>query len=180
MHLKGFHRVVLPSILVAFLYCVSAVGEYECPYNIHVKKGQIIKARESVGNGATFLKHSAVYDARECYKLCCERKHCDLAQMQYKNSSADAFSVQIEKICYMFHCGIPSKCSFGEHEHYATISYERPDEKLSNLEGGHFEIPSKRVNNKPKWNEKTQYSPSASEGKNLCKSKGWKFYGLCY
>jgi len=169
MHLKGFHGVFLPGILVAFLYCVSAVDEgYQCPYNIHVKKGQIIKARESVDNGATFLKHSAVYDARECYKLCCERKNCDLAQMQYRNSSSyDSFGfVQVEKICYMFHCGIPTKCRFGQHDHYATITYERSDEKLSTLDGDQYNGTPKKVN-KPEWNANSHYRTSESEGKTL-------------
>ena len=167
MHSKGFHRVFLPSILVAFLYCVSAVDEaYQCPYDIHVQKGQIIKAKESVNNGAKFLKHSSVFDARECYKLCCERKYCDLAQMQYKNSS-NGFFVQVEKICYMFHCGVPSKCFFGEHDHYATISYERPDEELSNLDVDQYKIPSIKVN-KPPW--QSQHRPSVSEAKGKIKS----------
>lgn len=171
MGLKGFHRVILPGILLAFLGCVSAVGdlnEYQCPYNIHVQKRQIIKARESQNNGARFLKHATVLDARECYKLCCERESCDLAQMQYKNSSSSGeysyFDI-IEKICYMFHCGTPSKCRFGEHDHYATISYERPDRKLSNLDGNQFEIPSKKVN-PPALKVKSQYRPSEPDGKN--------------
>ena len=168
MRSKGFHRVFQLSILVVLSCCVFGVDdleEYQCPYNIHVKKGQIIKAIESKNNGARFLKHAVVSNARECYRLCCEREYCDLAQMQYKNStSSDGFFIEVEKICYMFHCGIPSKCRFGEHDHYATISYERSDEKLSNLDGNKYEIPPKKVN-KPKWNEKSQYRPSEPEGK---------------
>ena len=155
MHSTGFHGVFLSSILVAFLlYCVSAVDEaYQCPYNIHVQKGQIIKAKRSVDNGARFLKHTSVYDARECHQLCCERKYCDLAQMQYKNSSNEFYIMQVEKICYMFHCGVPSRCFFEEHDHYATISYERPDEELSGLDSdddNEYKKPSVKVN-KPSW-----------------------------
>lgn len=157
---------------MVLLCCVSAVDdleEYRCPYNIHVKKGEIIKARESRDNGAKFLTHATVSNAKQCYRLCCEREHCDLAQMQYKNStSSDEFysKPQVEKICYMFYCGIPSKCRFGEHDHYATISYERPDEKLLNLDRNQYEIPPKKVN-KPEWNEKSQYRPSEPEGKKM-------------
>ena len=155
MHSTGFHGVFLSSILVAFLlYCGSAVDEaYQCPYNIHVQKGQIIKAKQSVDNGARFLKHTSVYDARECHQLCCERKYCDLAQMQYKNSSNEFYIMQVEKICYMFHCGVPSRCFFEEHDHYATISYERPDEELSGLDSdddNEYKKPSVKVN-KPSW-----------------------------
>ncbi|XP_078345468.1 uncharacterized protein LOC144630988 [Oculina patagonica] len=161
MHSKGFHRMFLQSILVAFLCCVSTADDYRCPYNIHVNKGQIIKARESVSNGASFLKHSPVYDAKECYKLCCERKTCDLAQMQYKNST-DGFFARVEKICYMFHCGKPSKCRFGEHDHYATISYERPDEELSHLDSNQY-APVKVA--KPKWGvQESEYKPSIPVG----------------
>ena len=152
---------------MAFLCCVSSSAEeYRCPYNIHVNKGKIIKARESVSNGASFLKHSSVYDAKECYKLCCERKNCDLAQMQYRNSTVGLYP-QIEKICYMFHCGKPSKCRFGEHDHYATISYERPDEELSHLDSNQYEIPSEKVA-KPKWSvQKSEYKPSVPGGKSV-------------
>lgn len=152
---------------MAFLYCVvSTADEYRCPYDIHVKKGQIIKARESVNNGGSFLKHSTVLDARECYKLCCERKNCDLAQMQYKNSTVGVFA-QVDKICYMFHCGNPNKCRFGEHDHYATIYYDRPDEELSHLDSGQNEIPSEKEVGKPKWNVKPEYNnkPSVPKGK---------------
>lgn len=167
MRSKGFHRICLLSILVAFFWCVSTEEEeYTCPYNIHVNKGQIIKARESVSNGATFLKHSYVSDAKECYKLCCERKNCDLAQMQYKNSTVGFFP-QIDKICFMFHCGKPSKCRFGEHDHYATIVYDRPDEELEHLDSNHYEGPSVKVG-KAKWNsaKESQYKASVTEGKN--------------
>ena len=152
---------------MAFLWCVSTADQqFTCPYNIHVNKGQIIKARESVSYGASFLKHTAVQDAKECYKLCCERKNCDLAQMQYKNSTVSFFP-QIEKICYMFHCGNPSKCSFGQHDHYATIVYDRPDEELSHLDSNQFEIPSVKVA-KPKWSvQESKYKPSILRGKSV-------------
>ena len=166
MRSKGLHRICLLSILVAFFWCVST-EEYTCPFNIHVNKGQIIKARQSVSNGATFLKHTYVDDAKECYKLCCERKNCDLAQMQYKNSTV-GFYPQIVKICFMFRCGKPSKCEFGELDHYATIAYDRPDEELTHLDSNNYESPSVKVGN-GKWNlanKETQYKPSVTEGKN--------------
>lgn len=167
MHFKGFRGILLHCILVAFLCCVcSSDQDYRCPYNIHVNKGQIIKAKESVDNGASFLKHYDVYDARECYKLCCERKNCDLAQMQYKNSTVGFFP-QLKKLCYMFHCGKPSKCRFGEHDHYATISYERPDEELSYLEGNQYQTTSVKVG-KPKWGAKTELKPPNPEGRSCC------------
>lgn len=148
--------MLLPSIFLAFLYCVSAVDdltEYRCPFTIHVKKGQIIRAKESLQNGAKFLKHTVVADARECYKLCCERESCDLALMQYANSSNPKSYLPVEKVCYMFHCGKPTKCRFGEHKHYATISYVRPNEQLFSLDDN------------PSQNAKsTTYRPSDTEG----------------
>ena len=68
--------------------------------------------------------------------------------------------MQVEKICYMFHCGVPSRCFFEEHEHYATISYERPDEELFGLDSDNdneYKKPSVNVN-KPSW--KTQQQPT--------------------
>lgn len=158
MHSNDLHRILFAGVLLAFLYCVSSVHgleEYRCSFTIHVKKGQIIKAKESIQNGAKFLKHTGVVDARECYKLCCERENCDLALMQYTNSSNSQSYAPVGKFCYMFHCGIPSKCHFGEHKHYATISYDRPDEKLSSLDGDPF----------PLHNAKSEYRPSEPEGK---------------
>lgn len=157
MHSNDFNRILFASILLAFLYCLSSVhglNEYRCSFKIHVKKGQIIKPRESIQNGAKFLKHTDVVNARECYKLCCEHESCDLALMQYTNSSNSQSYAPVEKFCYLFHCGIPSKCRFEEHNHYATISYDRPDEKLSSLDSDPF----------PLENAKSEYRPSEPEG----------------
>lgn len=164
MHLKGFRTMFLRGIVLAFLFavCFSQDDDYRCPYNIHVNKGQIIEAKASVNNGASFLKHYEVRDARECYKLCCERRNCDLAQMQYKNYT-DGFFSELKKICYMFHCGKPSKCLFGQHDHYATISYDRPNEELSYLDGNQYG-PSVKTG-KAKFGIAKEIKPSIHEGK---------------
>ena len=173
MHLKGFRSIFLHGIILAFLFEVcSCDDDFRCPFNIHVNKGQIIEAKASVDNGASFLKHYEVRDARECYKLCCERKNCDLAQMQYKNYT-DGFFSELQKVCFMFHCGKPSKCLFGQHDHYATISYDRPSEELSYIDGNQFG-PSSVKTGEAKLGTAKEIKPSVREGR-IC-----GFYVVCY
>ena len=163
MSSKSFRCVLVAAVLMIFSSCSSgATGDdYRCSYNIHVNKGQIIKAKESLGNGATFLEHSAVPNARECYMLCCELDKCDLAQMQYKNASD---GLGIEKVCYMFHCGNPSKCNFGEHDHYATLSYDKPEPKLKDIAEESLQ-PAKKVE-KPNLKGKGEKTkPSVAQGR---------------
>jgi len=67
----------------------------------------------------------------------------------------------------MFHCGKPNKCHFGEHDHYATIAYDRPDEELTHLDTNQYETPSVKVG-EAKWNsaKESEYKPSVTEGEN--------------
>lgn len=175
MHLKGFRSIFLHGIILAFLFEVcSCDDDFRCPYNIHVNKGQIIEAKASVDNGASFLKHYEVRDARECYKLCCERRNCDLAQMQYKNYT-DGFFSELQKVCFMFHCGKPSKCLFGQHDHYATISYDRPSEELSYIDGNQFG-PSSVKTGEAKLGTAKEIKPSVREGNTKDRVQGSSQY----
>lgn len=120
---KGMGFLSLAILLASLFQNSCSTKPVICP-KIHVSKNQIIQTRESLTAGARYLSYNKLEDARQCYKLCCETELCDLAQLQYKNVSGGG----VERTCYLFHCGHPSKCSFKPHEHYATIEFAQRQE----------------------------------------------------
>ena len=114
---------------VLIVLCLVQYGhqtkEDGCP-KITVKKNSILRTVDSIKAGAKYLSKQVVDGARKCYKLCCGRVNCNLALLQYKNGSDGG----IERTCYQFDCGNPSKCIFAAFPHYASIIFEPRHQEL--------------------------------------------------
>ena len=103
-----------------------------CP-KISVHKNTIIKTKESIRNGAKLLrKIHEIKSARECYSECCLRDNCDIGVMHYrKELDEDSGDEIVTKICFLFQCGYPNKCTFLNHTNYAVIQLHREEEKIN-------------------------------------------------
>lgn len=112
---------ILYILLASLLHTVYPNDIDGCP-PIHVKKNRILRTKESLSNGAKYIRRQYVHSAKECYKLCCESRGCNLGMLSYKNSSIALG--EIVRTCYLFDCGSPSKCAFSSYNHYATIEFE--------------------------------------------------------
>lgn len=121
MNMKGIELLSLGILLASLCQSSVSTQQNKCP-NIHVGKNEIIQVKASLRAGAVYLSSKKTTDARDCYQLCCDNKRCDLAQLQYKNNTS---SGAVERTCYLFECGHPTKCSFGYHEHHATIHFSQ-------------------------------------------------------
>ena len=117
---NGLRLVSLGIFLASFWLNTVLASQSKCT-NIHVAKNEIIQVTASLEAGAEFISSRTTLDARQCYELCCLEDRCDLAQLQYRNSSRGG----IERVCFLFRCWSPTRCSFKVHEHHATIHFEK-------------------------------------------------------
>lgn len=82
---------------------------------------RIIRARESIEQGATFLSAPGrVYSWEDCVHSCCSDPHCTVAVVQedLRRQSDDSLS------CYLFNCTYRNKnvCSFAAQQDFSTYS----------------------------------------------------------
>ena len=126
--MKGSSLLLFTAIL---LLPILIDGRSDCP-NPTVKKRTIIRSKESMKNGALLLSKEIVGSAHDCYNLCCTFDTCTTAVMHYKPTVNELGEDQVEKLCYLFACGNPSVCEFGEHLRYAVIELPRvlPQRKI--------------------------------------------------
>lgn len=120
---KLFFGVLFLTSLVQYS-CQTA--EDGCP-RIEVKKNRILRTKMSIKKGAKYLAKEVVGVAKECYNRCCARRDCNLGLLQYKNATDGG----IERTCYLFDCGNPSKCSFAPYPHYAAIVFAPRGEDMA-------------------------------------------------
>ncbi|KAK3593443.1 hypothetical protein CHS0354_020206 [Potamilus streckersoni] len=72
----------------------------------------IIKTKESMQNGAKFLKNiKGIACAQRCVEECCNLDDCDVAVYEEKD----------ENNCYLFNCSKPNSCIFVPHALYRSI-----------------------------------------------------------
>jgi hypothetical protein len=140
VHVLGW---LVSYILLASLFQTVFPSNIDgCP-PIHVQKNRILRTKESLNKGAEYLHREVVDSARECYKLCCESDHCNLGMLSYKNSSNGLGG--LVRMCYLFNCGSPSKCTFSPYDHYAVIEFEDESQvkssKNNQPKSGHSETP---------------------------------------
>lgn len=122
---------VLYILLASLFHTVHPNDVDGCP-PIHVQKNRILRTKESLNNGAKYIRRQFVNSAKECYNLCCETNDCNLGMLSYKNSSIALG--EIDRTCYLFDCGSPSKCAFSSYKHYATIEFEDSSDKSSKID----------------------------------------------
>ena len=113
--------------IVFFLFNIAIViglVASKCPA-IKVRKDTIIRTKDSIRKGARLLSRVNVNSSRDCYKLCCNTRGCSIGVMHYKGVRTFDDDIEARKICFIFACGSPSRCSFMNHNGYAVIEMER-------------------------------------------------------
>ena len=113
--------------LLLIIFVAKVVCDY-CP-KPSVKKRTIIQSTESIKNGARLISKDIVGSARNCYRLCCDDLSCNVAVMHYKQRSNDLGVLITEKYCFLFACGLPSKCTYEFHRRYAVIDLGRRQDR---------------------------------------------------
>ncbi|KAL3875122.1 hypothetical protein ACJMK2_038056 [Sinanodonta woodiana] len=84
--------------------------EKKCAFNS--SHSTIIKTKESLLNGAKFLKNlKSIACAQGCIEECCNLDGCDVAVYEEKD----------ENNCYLFNCSKPNSCIFAPHALYRSI-----------------------------------------------------------
>ncbi|XP_057305080.1 uncharacterized protein LOC130642030 [Hydractinia symbiolongicarpus] len=117
-------EIYLTFIVILTFNGHAYARDSDCP-RPKVMKQTIIRSKESIKNGAILIGKEIVETARSCYDLCCSYETCNVALMHYKQVKNEIGDFETHKYCYLFACGSPSVCSFGNHNRYAVIQLEQ-------------------------------------------------------
>ncbi|KAJ8275083.1 hypothetical protein COCON_G00097080 [Conger conger] len=98
-------------------------------------EGHIIRARDSIDQGATFLTSpNRVYSWRDCLHACCVDPRCTVAVVQeYLDQSDNSLS------CFLFNCTYRNKnvCTFSTQQGYSSYSRVQNTSGYTSLASAH-------------------------------------------
>ena len=139
-------------------FCRNTAGQIVNP---SVRKRTEIQKDFSLRNGAISIGSKIVKDATECYNLCCGRYDtdgCNLAQMHYRQVSGLDGEDSVQKSCYLYACGSPSKCLLESNEftsRYHVILLKPEESDYTSIYGKYDEKPRKTTPPVPVTTEET-------------------------
>ncbi|XP_043925008.1 low-density lipoprotein receptor-related protein 11 isoform X2 [Protopterus annectens] len=110
-----------------------------CLDSYSVMKGSIIRTKDSIAEGATFLTApSGIATWEECLHVCCSEPRCTLAVVEM--SFADPSSSSAGLNCYLFNCtyGKRNVCKFSQHRGYNsfTLAYNDTQYQKNSYKAG--------------------------------------------
>lgn len=114
----------------------SCVGDFSAA------EERIIRAKDSIEQGATFLlAPDRVYTWKDCVHACCSQPHCTLAVL-HEDQRQPGDSLR----CYLFNCTYRSKnvCSFSAQKGFTTYS-----RTPNNTTQGHLPVSSSALARRP-------------------------------
>lgn len=81
------------------------------------RNNSIIKTKDSLDAGATFIAAPTVQSDKECEKECCKEKSCNTAVLKIKGGHGDDLA------CYLFDCKSPNRCVFTSHPGFTVLDF---------------------------------------------------------
>lgn len=81
------------------------------------RNNSIIKTKDSLDAGATFIAAPTVPNDKECEKECCKEKSCNTAVLKTKGGNSNDLA------CYLFDCKTPNLCVFTSHPGFTVLDF---------------------------------------------------------